>query len=268
MRCSRHAGSARRFWSRARSPGLIRRGEPVPARRRRRAARAHDHPATGRDMASPRRSRASNRSFGMGIYYGAARSEAARYPRSRRPHHRRRQLGRPGGALFSNHARHGDDRSAAATRSRRACPSISWIRSRRKSNIEILLVLRRSRACMASQARGDRLSDPPPDVRPRPTAAACSCSSVPTRTAWLPPESRSTGAATCSRARTCRERPLAHDRDPYLLETSVPGIFAWGDVRFEPGQARRSGGRRREHGHRLRPPVPAQRAMTRPRTRG
>ena len=25
-----------------------------------------------------------------------------------------------------------------------------------------------------------------------------------------------------------------HDRDPYLLETSVPGIFACGDVRFGP----------------------------------
>jgi thioredoxin reductase (NADPH) len=25
-----------------------------------------------------------------------------------------------------------------------------------------------------------------------------------------------------------------HDRDPYLLETSVPGIFACGDVRFSP----------------------------------
>jgi thioredoxin reductase (NADPH) len=26
----------------------------------------------------------------------------------------------------------------------------------------------------------------------------------------------------------------APDRDPYLLETSVPGIFASGDVRFSP----------------------------------
>ena len=26
----------------------------------------------------------------------------------------------------------------------------------------------------------------------------------------------------------------AHDRDPYLLETTVPGIFASGDVRFSP----------------------------------
>lgn len=26
----------------------------------------------------------------------------------------------------------------------------------------------------------------------------------------------------------------SHDRDPYLLETSVPGVFACGDVRFSP----------------------------------
>jgi thioredoxin reductase (NADPH) len=54
-------------------------------------------------------------------------------------------------------------------------------------------------------------------------------------TAWLPPEialdSRGyvlTGADVAASGRWAR------DRDPYLLETSVPGIFASGDVRFSP----------------------------------
>jgi thioredoxin reductase (NADPH) len=54
-------------------------------------------------------------------------------------------------------------------------------------------------------------------------------------TAWLPPEIAQdqkgyvlTGSAV--RAAGCWQL----DRDPYLLETSVPGIFACGDVRFSP----------------------------------
>ena len=55
------------------------------------------------------------------------------------------------------------------------------------------------------------------------------------RPAGCRPRSRSTSAATCSPARTCGPRARwALDRDPYLLETSVPGIFACGDVRFGP----------------------------------
>jgi len=54
-------------------------------------------------------------------------------------------------------------------------------------------------------------------------------------TGWLPPEvavdSRGyvlTGSDVPAEARE------ELDRDPYLLETSVPGIFACGDVRFSP----------------------------------
>jgi thioredoxin reductase (NADPH) len=54
-------------------------------------------------------------------------------------------------------------------------------------------------------------------------------------TGWLPPEialdARGyvlTGADVRASGR------WTHDRDPYLLETSVPGIFACGDVRFGP----------------------------------
>jgi thioredoxin reductase (NADPH) len=54
-------------------------------------------------------------------------------------------------------------------------------------------------------------------------------------TAWLPPEIALDGKGyvlTGSDVRAAERWEL--DRDPYLLETSVPGIFACGDVRFSP----------------------------------
>ncbi|MBA3347449.1 MAG: FAD-dependent oxidoreductase [Actinobacteria bacterium] len=54
-------------------------------------------------------------------------------------------------------------------------------------------------------------------------------------TAWLPPEIALDGRGyvlTGSDVRDAGRWEL--DRDPYLLETSVPGIFASGDVRFGP----------------------------------
>jgi thioredoxin reductase (NADPH) len=54
-------------------------------------------------------------------------------------------------------------------------------------------------------------------------------------TAWLPSEIALDAKGyvlTGPDARDAAEWRL--DRDPYLLETSVPGIFACGDVRFSP----------------------------------
>ena len=54
-------------------------------------------------------------------------------------------------------------------------------------------------------------------------------------TAWLPPEialDQKGYVLTGSDIRAAGRWQL--DRDPYLLETSVPGIFACGDVRFSP----------------------------------
>jgi thioredoxin reductase (NADPH) len=54
-------------------------------------------------------------------------------------------------------------------------------------------------------------------------------------TAWLPPEialDRHGYVLTGSEVQVAGRWGL--DRDPYLLETSVPGIFACGDVRFGP----------------------------------
>ena len=55
------------------------------------------------------------------------------------------------------------------------------------------------------------------------------------QTGWLPPEialDRNGYVLTGSDMRETGRWEL--DRDPYLLETSVPGIFACGDVRFGP----------------------------------
>jgi thioredoxin reductase (NADPH) len=54
-------------------------------------------------------------------------------------------------------------------------------------------------------------------------------------TAWLPPEIALDGhgyVLTGSDVRAAGRWEL--ERDPYLLETSVPGVFACGDVRFSP----------------------------------
>jgi thioredoxin reductase (NADPH) len=54
-------------------------------------------------------------------------------------------------------------------------------------------------------------------------------------TAWLPPEVALDPKGYVLTGPDARDAaPWDLDRDPYLLETSVPGIFACGDVRFSP----------------------------------
>ena len=62
-----------------------------------------------------------DRLAGKGISYGAARSDARGRPRPRRPHRRRRQLGRAGGAVLRHARAQRDDPLPRRRRSRRAC---------------------------------------------------------------------------------------------------------------------------------------------------
>jgi thioredoxin reductase (NADPH) len=54
-------------------------------------------------------------------------------------------------------------------------------------------------------------------------------------TDWLPPEiARDRGGYVLTGSDVATAGRWELDRDPYLLETSVPGIFACGDVRYGP----------------------------------
>ena len=54
-------------------------------------------------------------------------------------------------------------------------------------------------------------------------------------TGWLPAEiARDSRGYVLTGVDAVKSGRWSRDRDPYLLETSVPGIFACGDVRFSP----------------------------------
>jgi thioredoxin reductase (NADPH) len=54
-------------------------------------------------------------------------------------------------------------------------------------------------------------------------------------TGWLPPEiARDARGYVLTGDEVVKARRWSHSRDPYLLESSVPGVFACGDVRLSP----------------------------------
>jgi thioredoxin reductase (NADPH) len=176
-----------------------------------------------------------DRLAGKGIFYGAARSEAAN------THGLDVHIVGAGNSagqaamFFSNHARsvtilcRGDGLEKSTSRY-----LIDQLAS--KSNIHVLV------RTEVTAAQGD-VSLEAIDVRNSDTAETTRLESgglfifigADAETAWLPPEIAldSRGyVLTGSDVRAAGRWSL--DRDPYLLETSVPGIFACGDVRFAP----------------------------------
>ena len=161
----------------------------------------------------------------------------AEHARPRHPHRRRGQLGGPGGAVLLDPRAQRDASSAAATASRRACRATSSTSSRRGRTSATLL------GAEVTAAHGERSLEAI-DVRDAATRRDDAASTsgglfvfigADAQTGWLPPEIALdergfvlTGTDMRAAAR------WALDRDPYLLETSVPGIFACGDVRFGP----------------------------------
>jgi thioredoxin reductase (NADPH) len=176
-----------------------------------------------------------DRLAGKGISYGAARSEA---PGAHGLDVHMVGAGNSAGQaamLFSNHAR------SVTILSRGDGPEKSMSRYlidqlATRSNIRVLL-----RTEVVAAHGEDSLEAI--DVRNSATGETTRLESgglyifigADAETAWLPPEialDRRGYVLTGSEVTAARRWEL--DRDPYLLETSVPGIFACGDVRFGP----------------------------------
>ncbi len=203
--------------------------------------------------------------IGKGIYYGAARSEAAG------THGLEVHLVGAGNSagqaalFFANHAR----TVTVICRGEALEKSMSQYlvdQVRRKSNIEVAVRRRGRRRRTARPARGDR------HRRPRERRDRSRCPSgglfifigADADTGWLPPEIALdgrgyvlTGAEVAAGDAGARPRPLpARDERAGHLRVRRRAL--------QPGQARGGSRRRGQHGHRLRAPVPAPRQLTRP----
>jgi thioredoxin reductase (NADPH) len=172
---------------------------------------------------------------GKGIFYGAARSEAAG------THGLDVHIIGAGNSagqaalFFANHA----GSVTIICRGDALEKSMSQYlveQVRRKSNIEIRL------GAEVAGVHGDVKLEAI-DISDRATGTQIRCPSgglfifigADADTAWLPPDIALEGRGyVLTGADVAASGRWAHDRDPYLLETSVPGIFASGDVRFSP----------------------------------
>ena len=177
-----------------------------------------------------------DRLAGKGIFYGAARSEAAN------AHGLDVHIVGAGNSagqaaiFFSTHAQsvtilcRGESLEKSMSRY-----LVDQLASR--SNVRVLLPDGGGRcARRRSRSRRSTSTTPPPARRPGSTSGGLFIFiGADAETAWLPPEialDRRGYVLTGSDVRAAGRWQL--DRDPYLLETSVPGIFACGDVRSAP----------------------------------
>ena len=212
-----------------------RRDAPGAPRRRRRPARADDHPRLRRHVAAPgdRRIRPARRQ-GHLVRRGAQRG--GEHPRPRRPHRRRRQLGRAGGDVLL-HPRAERDHPLPRRVAREEHVALPDRPARGAAEHPHAVPDRGRRRPRRRVARGDRRPRHARPARRRGSSrAGCSSSSARTpRRRGCRPRSRSTAAATCSRAPTCAPPGAGSSTATRTCSRrACPGIFACGDVRFGP----------------------------------
>jgi thioredoxin reductase (NADPH) len=176
-----------------------------------------------------------DRLLGKGVYYGASRSEAST-TQDRDIH----LIGAGNSAgqaamFFANHAR----TVTLVVRGGSLETSMSHYlieQIRRKSNIEIALRSEVQAAHGDDQLKGidivDRASG---EVRRVESGGVFVFIGADAETSWLPDEiARDERGYVLTGDGVVKAGRWRDGRDPYLLETSVPGIFACGDVRSSP----------------------------------
>ena len=174
-----------------------------------------------------------------GIYYGAATTEAPCLPGRGGRGRRRRELGRPGRGVPRALREARDDARPRARPSAPGCPPTSSTRSRATPNITVRLNAPCRRGPRRRGARGaSRVAEgDPAEEHAARTGGHVRVHRTAPRTDWLGGlVARDTARVRRDRARPDpRRRPrrglAARARQPFLLETSVPGVFSAGDVR-------------------------------------
>ena len=138
--------------------------------------------------------------------------------------------------FFANHAR-SVTLVCAATRWRRACRSYLVDQIRAQAEHRRRAARRGRGRTRRRPAGGDRRRDSQTGEADGATRGGLFVFiGADAETGWLPPEIARdrNGYVLTGAGRAGRGAALAVGRDPYLLETSVPGIFACGDVRYSP----------------------------------
>ena len=176
-----------------------------------------------------------DRLLGKGVYYGASRSEASA-TQGRDIH----LIGAGNSAgqaamFFANHAR----KVTLVVRGDSLQKSMSHYlveQLRRRSNVEVALRAEVTAAHGDDQLKAidvvDRASG---EVRRQDCGGVFVFIGADAETGWLPDEiARDARGYVLTGEAVVKAGRWRADRDPYLLETSVPGIFACGDVRASP----------------------------------